>query len=312
MAKAICSVPATSRWAVTGTPIQNRLADLASLLKFLQVHPYNNTKRFEADITHLWKSGEADRAVERLKKLSGYLILRRSKSAIDLPPRVDLRCPVDFTTEERALYDKIKCQTIAHFTEAAIEEVDTFSSLKFVNVIQQINLLRMVCNLGLHYHSGRNRKPSERNSPGVVCWANVAQQAFKFQCEVMSIACQLCESYLDTTERLLGGPGSHVNPLFSQCLRFLCSDCVQRSQGVSKPISCGHSPPHSIAPVSLNSAIQEEDIITTHFPVGREVTLSRLPSKVTSLLNQLKGQLPDVKRSVAQKVGTSRFTLGPY
>lgn len=138
MAKAICALSSDARWAVTGTPIQNRLTDLAALLKFLQVHPYTDTRLFEADITHLWKAGQAEEAVNRLKKLSRCLVLRRPKTTINLPPRTDLRCPVDFSTDGRALYDEIKTQTIANITEAALEGVDQ-SPLRFVNVIQQIN-----------------------------------------------------------------------------------------------------------------------------------------------------------------------------
>jgi hypothetical protein len=312
MAKAICSIPAASRWAVTGTPIQNRLADLAALLKFLQVHPYSDTKHFDADITQLWKAGEAEEAVKRLKKLSRCLILRRPKSTINLPRKTDLRCPVDFTADERALYEEVKCQTIAHFTEATIEGVDISPSLTFVNVIQQINSLRMICNMGLRYHSRHDSNLKGRNSSEVVNWANIAQQAFNFQCEVTSIACQLCESSLDMMERLLECPGSHVNPLFSQCLRFFCSECAQRSHEGSKHILCGHSPPHSIAPVSLNSTILEEETVPAPLAVGSEAVLSHLPSKVASLLRQVKSQPSDTKRSVLQDTWTSRLLyFGP-
>src|SRR5262249_50738883 len=112
MARAICSLDSVSRWAVTGTPIQNRLGDLATLLKFLKVYPYSEKRAFEADISYVWKSGNVDEAVKRLKRLSGCLLLRRPKEIVPLPPRHDFQCPVDFMPAERHLYEDIRTQAI--------------------------------------------------------------------------------------------------------------------------------------------------------------------------------------------------------
>jgi SNF2 family DNA or RNA helicase len=88
MAKACCAIRASSRWAMTGTPTQNRLADLGSLLEYLQLYPFSNPKVFDAEIIKPWlKSSYKD--ISRLKKLINYVALRRTKTNIDLPPRKD-------------------------------------------------------------------------------------------------------------------------------------------------------------------------------------------------------------------------------
>ncbi|KAK8048196.1 hypothetical protein PG994_009926 [Apiospora phragmitis] len=92
MAKSVCILDAKARWAVTGTPIQNRLSDFAALLQFIRVYPYDDTRRFDVDIANLWKAGEETEAVDRLQRLSNYLLLRRPKYTIDLPARCDLNC----------------------------------------------------------------------------------------------------------------------------------------------------------------------------------------------------------------------------
>ncbi|OAA58523.1 short chain dehydrogenase reductase [Niveomyces insectorum RCEF 264] len=69
-AKAVCALDASSRWAVTGTPLQNRLSDLAALLSFVRAHPYDGPKRYEANIARPWKAGEDEKAAKRLKALS--------------------------------------------------------------------------------------------------------------------------------------------------------------------------------------------------------------------------------------------------
>ncbi|KAI7974956.1 hypothetical protein EIK77_001709 [Talaromyces pinophilus] len=302
MAKAICAVPAAARWAVTGTPIQNRLGDLAALFKFLDVYPYGDIRRFDTDITNLWKSGESKQAVERLKRLSRCLILRRPKTTINLPTRKDVRCPVNFTPDERVLYDHVKHQAIAHFAEASTNfgREETSQSITFVNVIQQINTLRMICNLGLHYGSRHDTKTPEYqiHSPEAIGWASIAQQAFNFQCEITSITCQRCKSSLDISERVFSGSGEQVveSPLFFQCLMFICPDCLQHSHGDT---SCGHEPPHPFAPVSLNASVLEDSVLTAaHSAVGSYTAPTGLPSKVTSLLTQLRAQPLGVKRLV--------------
>ncbi|KAL5313043.1 hypothetical protein ACEPPN_019470 [Leptodophora sp. 'Broadleaf-Isolate-01'] len=295
MAKAICSLLAVSRWVVTGTPIQNRLGDLVSLLKFLQAHPYSDTGRFEADITHLWKTGEVEEAVKRLKRLSGCLLLRRPKEIINLLPRRDLQCVVEFNVNERALYDEIKSQTMANFKETTPEGTDRSSSTTFVNIIQQINSLRMICNLGLQYHSRYDSTAAEVGAQGQTKWADVSQQAFDFQFGTGSIICHFCSSSLDVTETLLGEPENQTQPRFSQCLRFICSECTQRFYKGPKPISCGHSTSHPTAPVSVSHTDLEEAIIPMPIMDDYQTSLIGLPSKVTSLVTQIQAQPADVK-----------------
>lgn len=296
MAQSICDLTAKSRWAVTGTPIQNRLGDLAALLKFLQVYPYHDLRRFDADITQLWKSGEAQEAVKRLQKLSGCILLRRPKETINLPMRHDLRCAVEFNADERALYNEMKSSTIAQLDKTRLEVGDTSRAMKFVNVIQQINSLRLICDLGLHFHTRHDTAASLYDPQKQNSWSQVAQHAFNFQCETGSVSCHSCSSLLDVTEGLLGETSTQLRPQFSECLRFICSDCTHQLYSHSKTITCEHRPCHPIASVSTNINILEEE--TPQRPSEAEYisSLTGLPSKVMALVAQLKAQPADRKR----------------
>ncbi|KAH0425606.1 hypothetical protein CcaCcLH18_10852 [Colletotrichum camelliae] len=54
---AIQNLKATYRWCVTGTPIQNSIEDLGSLVGFLRVQPYDDAKRFADTFVRPIKSG---------------------------------------------------------------------------------------------------------------------------------------------------------------------------------------------------------------------------------------------------------------
>ncbi|KAI0600378.1 SNF2 family N-terminal domain-containing protein [Biscogniauxia sp. FL1348] len=292
MARAICSIDSVSRWAVTGTPIQNRLGDLGTLLKFLKVYPYSEKRIFEADISHMWKSGDVDEAVKRLKRLSGCLLLRRPKDIIQLPPRRDLRYSVNFTPEERELYNDIRMKTIEHLDEALGRRGDPTNPASFVNVLQRIEAMRMVCNLGLSYPY--RHEISTRDAPGTDNWQASAQGALSLRCEMGQIQCHSCRSALDTVENLPGDPTQRTESRFFKCLRFICSICVQRLSSDGARVACGHDPPCPVGAVSTDASTLEESSVLPGSRLG--VTLSAgLPSKVAMLLQDLGKLPPDVK-----------------
>lgn len=107
--KAVCSIRSQSRWAATGTPVQNKMTELSSLFAFFRVHPYSDPDTFDKDITQIWKEGKETIAIDRLERLLAFIMLRRSGDTIDLPPRQDFRKALDFSPDELNIYDR-KCR----------------------------------------------------------------------------------------------------------------------------------------------------------------------------------------------------------
>ncbi|XP_069862535.1 transcription termination factor 2 [Dipodomys merriami] len=75
---AVCKLQAQARWAVTGTPIQNNLLDMYSLLKFLRCSPFDEFSVWKSQVDNGSKKGG-----ERLSILTRSLLLRRTKDQLD-------------------------------------------------------------------------------------------------------------------------------------------------------------------------------------------------------------------------------------
>ncbi|XP_012518520.1 PREDICTED: transcription termination factor 2 [Propithecus coquereli] len=75
---AVCKLQAHARWAVTGTPIQNNLLDMYSLLKFLRCSPFDEFNLWRSQVDNGSKKGG-----ERLSVLTKSLLLRRTKDQLD-------------------------------------------------------------------------------------------------------------------------------------------------------------------------------------------------------------------------------------
>ncbi|RCI09528.1 hypothetical protein L249_4064 [Ophiocordyceps polyrhachis-furcata BCC 54312] len=102
--KAMCRLQAERRWAVTGTPVQNRLDDLAALLSFVRLHPFDERSKFYRYIVEPFKACDPQ-IVPKLRVLVDTITLRRLKNKIGLPERKDAMVELKFSPDEQALYD---------------------------------------------------------------------------------------------------------------------------------------------------------------------------------------------------------------
>ncbi|KAM0563267.1 hypothetical protein ACHAPJ_000985 [Fusarium lateritium] len=143
--KAICRLQADRRWAVTGTPVQNRLDDLAALLAFLRLHPFHDRTKFLRYIVEPFKACDPE-IVPKLRILVDTITLRRLKDKIDLPPREDLVVKLDFSPEERGIYEL--------FAKNAQDRVKVLAGTNngqalggntYIHILKAILRLRLLC-----------------------------------------------------------------------------------------------------------------------------------------------------------------------
>ncbi len=109
--RAIRSLPARHRIALTGTPVENRLTELHSIMDFLNpglLGPAATFKRCYATPIERWRD---ERAAERLRHATGPFILRRLKIdkdiISDLPDKIEMRVDCHLTKEQATLYQAV-------------------------------------------------------------------------------------------------------------------------------------------------------------------------------------------------------------
>lgn len=110
--KSARSIPARHRLALTGTPIENKLSELRSILDFVNPGLLGSQAFFRNHFARAIERGQGDPLAEemgeRLQRLTAPFILRRLKTdpAIidDLPEKAEHVIGVDMTAEQAALY----------------------------------------------------------------------------------------------------------------------------------------------------------------------------------------------------------------
>jgi superfamily II DNA or RNA helicase len=110
-AKAARALPAEYRLALTGTPVENNVGDLWSIMEFLNPGFFGTQTEFKRRFfVPIQASRDAD-AVARLKRLTGPFILRRLKTdkaiIADLPDKLEMKVFCTLTREQASLYTAV-------------------------------------------------------------------------------------------------------------------------------------------------------------------------------------------------------------
>ncbi|AEO55392.1 hypothetical protein MYCTH_2299158 [Thermothelomyces thermophilus ATCC 42464] len=145
--KSICRLQANRRWAVTGTPVQNKLEDLAALLAFLRLKPFDERSKFVQFIIQPFKAADPE-IVPKLRVLIDTITLRRLKDKIHLPERIDEVVKLDFTPEERQVYDwfaKTAQDRVRALTGQAIGQDRIVGGRTMIHILRSILQLRLIC-----------------------------------------------------------------------------------------------------------------------------------------------------------------------
>jgi SNF2 family DNA or RNA helicase len=121
-AQAMRAIPADSRIALTGTPVENRLADLWSIMEFTNPGLLGSAERFRTGFAVPIERHGDEEATQRLRRLTGPFILRRLKtdSSIisDLPDKQEMKVWCNLTAEQASLYQATVTDMLAKIEAA--------------------------------------------------------------------------------------------------------------------------------------------------------------------------------------------------
>ena len=263
-AKAIYGLRGNTRWAISGTPIQNRWEDLASLLKFIRVFPDSDLKSVRAKLT----PGNDNSPI---RSLLASICLRRSKNAIDLPNRTDRIHKLEFEDQE-AIHYKSMSNSVSDFLhdDTGSNYIATYS-----NILTKINALRQICNLGLYYQA------QLRTFPVPEVQGITMQGLFDEMLSAGVAKCFKCDLDLSvgegSNEIISCGVGALElsQPHISTCGIIICASCLSYSHATLRldQRGCQHQPPCKFFTVSLS-----------HSALGLVSTsITRLPVKMRAL-----------------------------
>ena len=142
-AKAVKVIRAKHRFALTGTPIENRLSELWSIFDFLMPGFLYRYETFRKEMEKPIAKEGSEKASLRLKRMVSPFILRRLKTEVlkDLPEKVEESHIVRFGEEQQKLYD---AQVLRMKNLLEKENEESFRKSK-IQILAELTRIRQIC-----------------------------------------------------------------------------------------------------------------------------------------------------------------------
>ncbi|KAK7935528.1 SNF2 family domain-containing protein [Apiospora marii] len=167
--KACYELRSVYRWCLSGTPMQNNLDELQSLVKFLRIRPYDDIREWKEHIEQPMKNGKGEVAIRRLHSILRCFMKRRTKEILKQPGALDTgekktgengtgeksatsgfkiterkvtKVEAKFSPAERRFYDRLEART-----DKSLESMmKAQGKVNYANALVLLLRLRQVCN----------------------------------------------------------------------------------------------------------------------------------------------------------------------
>jgi SNF2 family DNA or RNA helicase len=152
--QAIRKIPAEYRLALTGTPVENRLSELWSIMHFLNPGYLGARTKFRSQFSIPIERYHDEKAIQRLRQLTSPFILRRVKTdprvIQDLPEKVETKVYCNLTEEQATLYEAV-VQDVMQKIEAAENDENGGGMERRGLVLSMLMQLKQICNHPVQY-----------------------------------------------------------------------------------------------------------------------------------------------------------------
>ncbi|WP_107654407.1 DEAD/DEAH box helicase [Nocardia suismassiliense] len=146
--RAARSLPARHRLALTGTPVENRLEELRSIMDFAVPKVLGSPQTFRARFAVPIERERDENAISRLRMITQPFVLRRVKTdpavITDLPDKLEMTVRANLTVEQAALYQAVVDDMLAKIKDAK-------GMARKGAVLSALTRLKQVCNHPAHF-----------------------------------------------------------------------------------------------------------------------------------------------------------------
>ncbi len=142
-AKAVKAVNSKIRFALTGTPIENRISELWSIFDYLMPGFLYSYDRFRKELELPITKHQDQAAMTRLKRFVEPFILRRLKQDVlsDLPEKNEEICYVHFEPKQQRLYDG----QVVHMKKILEGQSEEAFQKNKIALLAEITKIRQIC-----------------------------------------------------------------------------------------------------------------------------------------------------------------------
>jgi SNF2 family DNA or RNA helicase len=141
--KAVKIVSAARRFALTGTPIENRLSELWSIFDYLMPGYLFEYEAFKREIENQVVKYKDEAATTRLKRMVSPFILRRLKGDVlkDLPAKLEEIRYAKLEGEQQKLYDG----QVVHMKNMIEAQDDSDFQKNKIKILAELTKIRQIC-----------------------------------------------------------------------------------------------------------------------------------------------------------------------